>query len=150
MSLKRITDLAAAAALDGTELVLISQAGTTVHATAAEIAALLADAHVYDVSTVALASGVLNLDVSHGGVFQVSVDANITSVTLSALPATGKAAESILELTNTGTFTVTWPTTWLWPGGTPPALTANGVDHVRLRVDSAGTVSAYPHAGMAT
>lgn len=45
----------------------------------------------------------------------------------------------ILELTNGGTGTQTWPTSVKWPSGTAPTLTASGVDVLGFITDDGGT-----------
>jgi hypothetical protein len=45
----------------------------------------------------------------------------------------------VLELTNGGNFTVTWPATVRWPSGTAPTLTNNGVDVLVFVTDDGGT-----------
>jgi hypothetical protein len=46
---------------------------------------------------------------------------------------------AILELTNGGTGTQTWPASVKWPGGTAPTLTASGVDVLAFLTDDGGT-----------
>lgn len=51
-----------------------------------------------------------------------------TTWTVTGTPAAGTVQSFILELTNGGAFTQTWPTNSKWAGGTAPALTAAGLD----------------------
>ena len=44
----------------------------------------------------------------------------------------------LLELTNGGTGTQTWPASARWPGGTAPTLTASGVDILGFITDDGG------------
>lgn len=75
-------------------------------------------------------SGLLTLNLENGNVFAVTLTENITSLTLSNPPTTGKAGSVTLILTQDGTGgrTVTWPTAVLWPGGTEPTLSSGGGD----------------------
>lgn len=73
----------------------------------------------------AISAGTLTLDCSAGNVFAVSLNANITTLTLSNVPASGTAFALTLSLTANGTaYTVTWPASVKWPGGTAPTLTS--------------------------
>jgi len=53
------------------------------------------------------------------------------------VPASG-AVVVVLELTNGGTGTQTWPTQVKWPGGTAPTLTSSGVDVLAFLTDDGG------------
>jgi len=77
----------------------------------------------------AISVGVLALDISTGNVFEVALNADITSITISNPSPTGKACKFDLIFTADGTArTVTWPASVQWAdGGTAPSLTsANG------------------------
>ena len=77
-------------------------------------------------SSPAISSGTLTLDLSAAQVFTVSLNASVTTLTISNTPAT--ASRSIgftLILTADGTArTVAWGAAVLWPGGTGPTLTS--------------------------
>jgi hypothetical protein len=77
-------------------------------------------------SAPAISAGTLTLDLSAAQVFTVSLNANVTTLTISNTPAT--ASRSIgftLILTADGTArTVTWGAAVLWPAGTSPTLTS--------------------------
>lgn len=70
-----------------------------------------------------ISSGTLTLDCSSGNVFNVSLGANVTTLSFSNVPSTGTAYGLTLSLSITGSFTVTWPSSVKWPGGTAPTLT---------------------------
>lgn len=76
----------------------------------------------------AIAAGVVPLDCNAGNVFAISLTANITSFTMSNVPATGTAYGMSLEFTADGTLrTITWSfsgTTVKWAGGTAPTMTS--------------------------
>jgi hypothetical protein len=81
------------------------------------------------IGTPSIASGVLTLDLQVGNVFDVSHNANITTLTISNPPVSGRLGSFTLFLTQdaTGGRTITWPASVKWSGGTPPSLstTAN-------------------------
>lgn len=54
-------------------------------------------------------------------------------------PPSSRAYGFLIELTNGGSATVTWPTSVKWPGGTAPSLTASGVDLLGFVTDDGGT-----------
>ena len=68
-----------------------------------------------------ISGGALTLDLSQGSVFNVSWNANITSITVTNCP-TG-AVSFTLILTGAGGASVTWPTSvFKFPGGAAPTL----------------------------
>lgn len=75
-------------------------------------------------STPTITSGVLALDLSAAALFYVSLSANITTLTLSNVPASPKVFSFMLQFANTGTVrTVVWPASMRWGGGTAPTMT---------------------------
>jgi len=80
-------------------------------------------------------------DVSAGNVQTGTNSEAITSSTMTNWPATGIAGSLTLFLTNGGAFSIVWPTSVDWPGGTAPTLTASGVDIlVFTSIDAGATV----------
>ena len=77
------------------------------------------------VATPTIASGVLTLNLETGNVFNVTHDANITTLTLSNPPISGKCGSFTLLLTQdaTGSRTLVFPSSVKWSGGTAPTLT---------------------------
>lgn len=78
-----------------------------------------------------ISSGTLTLDCSAGNVFNVALNANITTLTFTNVPSSGTAFGLTLLLTADGTArTITWGASVKWPGGTAPTLTStnNKVD----------------------
>jgi hypothetical protein len=65
------------------------------------------------------------LDLSTGNVFSDAPSANVTYV-FSNPPATGTAYGFTLNVTPSGTYTVTWPASVDWAGGTAPDAPASG------------------------
>lgn len=71
--------------------------------------------------TPTISGGALTLDLSQGSVFNVSWNANITSISVTNCP-TG-AVSFTLVLTGAGGTSITWPTSvFKFPGGTAPTL----------------------------
>lgn len=81
-------------------------------------------------------SGTVTVDLSLGN----SVSATIAAATTLAFTGatSGACRTLLLTLTNGGAYTVTWPGTVQWPGGTAPTLTASGVDLVILTTSDGG------------
>ncbi len=83
--------------------------------------------------SVTISSGAVTFDLSQANNFNVTLNANITSITFSNIPATGNGTPIVIELTQdaTGGRTVAgWPAAVKWPGGSAPTVTAaaNAVD----------------------
>jgi hypothetical protein len=77
------------------------------------------------------------IDCSAGNYFTKTASGALTW-TFTNVPAS-RAFAVILELTNGGTGTQTWPAAVKWPGGTAPTLTASGVDVLGFITDDGGT-----------
>jgi len=72
-----------------------------------------------------ISSGTLTLNCSLGNVFHVSLNAAITTLTISNIPTTGSAFGITLAFTMDGTArAVTWGASIKWSGGTAPTLTS--------------------------
>ncbi len=83
-------------------------------------------------------SGSQTLNASVSNVMSGTATGTITW-TFSGAPASGFARFIVLELTNGGAYTMTWPASVKWPGGVAPTLTASGVDVLVFVTDDAGT-----------
>lgn len=97
-----------------------------------------------------ISAGTLTLDCAAGNVFAVALNASITTLAFSNVPATGTAYGCTLELIADGTpRTITWGSSVKWPGGTAPTLTStNGkVDRVVLTTHDGGTTWYATNAG---
>lgn len=68
-----------------------------------------------------------DIDLSAGNLFTKTISGNIT-FTVSNVPASGKVASFVLDLTNGGSATITWWANVKWPGGVAPTLTVSGRD----------------------
>lgn len=77
------------------------------------------------------------IDCSAGNYFTKTASGALTW-TFTNVPSS-RAFTVILELTNGGTGTQTWPASVKWPGGTAPTLTASGVDVLGFITDDGGT-----------
>jgi hypothetical protein len=72
-----------------------------------------------------ISGGTLTLDLENGNIFDVALNAAITTLTISNPPATGRAGSFTLIFTADGTpRAVTWGGAIKWPGGTAPTLTS--------------------------
>lgn len=78
------------------------------------------------------------LDLNDANFFSATLDQNCT-FTFADPPASGDFGTFVLELTNGGAFTITWPASVDWPGGTAPTLTASGVDQLVFTTRDGGT-----------
>lgn len=79
------------------------------------------------------------IDLANGQRYFTKTASGALSWTFSNVPASG-AVVAVLELTNGGTGTQTWPAAVKWPGGTAPTLTAAGVDVLAFVTDDGGTI----------
>lgn len=81
-----------------------------------------------------------SIDCSVANVVVMSLAASITSLLFTNIPASGKLITLTLFISQTGSFTITWPAAIKWPGGTAPTLSASGkVDVITLCTHNAGT-----------
>jgi hypothetical protein len=78
------------------------------------------------------------LDLEIANFFSATLDQACT-FTFSNPPASGDFGCFVLELTNGGAFTITWPASVDWPGGAAPTLTASGKDQLVFTTRNAGT-----------
>jgi hypothetical protein len=78
------------------------------------------------------------IDCSQGNYFTKTASSGLTW-TFTNVPASG-AYVAVLELTNGGTGTQTWPAAVKWPSGVAPVLTTSGVDLLVFITDDGGTI----------
>jgi len=94
-------------------------------------------------TTPSSSSGTLTLNLENGNVFEVTLTENVTTLTLSNPPASGKAGSLtlILKQDATGGRTFAWPAAVKSAGGTDPTISsaANAVDIYTLLTTDAGT-----------
>ena len=89
-----------------------------------------------------ISSNTLTLDLSLGNVFNVSLNANITTMTISNVPSTTHNVNLTIVFTADGTTrSVTWPNSVVWPSGTAPGITStNGkIDVYTFTTNNGGT-----------
>ena len=81
---------------------------------------------VETVSAPTISTGALTLDLSNSTIFNVNLNASVTSLTISNAPATSnKATGFILILTADGTArTIAWPLSVKWANGSAPSITS--------------------------
>jgi hypothetical protein len=77
-------------------------------------------------------------DLETANFFSATVD-EASTFTFSNPPASGDFGAFVIELTNGGAFTVTFPASVDWPGGVAPTLTASGKDQLVFTTRDAGT-----------
>ncbi len=78
------------------------------------------------------------IDLENGNVHTATIGGNLT-LTFSNPIASGDATSFVLELTNGGAYTLTFPAAVDWEGGTAPTLTAAGVDILVFYTRAGGT-----------
>ena len=94
------------------------------------------------VSSPTISSGTLVLNLETSNIFTVSLNAAITTLTISNPPASGSGGSFTLIFTADGTArAVTWPASIKWAGGTAPVITsASGkVDSFAFFTSDGGT-----------
>ena len=103
---------------------------------------VLARANIKDYGTTGTAVGNFGathtFDLTTGNHFSGTVDQNVT-FTFSNPFASGTLSGFTLKMTNGGAFTIAWPASVRWAGGTEPSWTASGVDWVSFMTDDGGT-----------
>lgn len=79
-----------------------------------------------EVSTTAtISSGTLTLDLNASAVFNVTLNANVTSLVLSNVQSSGRSSAFVLVTIGDGTARAfTWPVNFKWPNNQPPTITA--------------------------
>jgi len=76
-------------------------------------------------SSPTISTGQLTLDLNNGNIFNVSLNANITIITISNSPSSSFSGSFTLIFTADGTArVVSWPLSIKWPSGNAPALTS--------------------------
>lgn len=95
-----------------------------------------------ELNTASTAAASTTIDCSVGNVFTVTMSANITSLTFTNIPASGRAYSLtlILQQDSSGGRSVTWPSSVKWAGGTAPTLSgANKTDIVNMVTTTGGS-----------
>jgi hypothetical protein len=86
-------------------------------------------------------SNVLDIDFEDGNSAYVALTENVTTMTLSNPPASGRLGQLEIEiLQDSVARTIAWPASVKWPGGTAPDIsTTNSTHLVHLRTRDGGT-----------
>ena len=87
-------------------------------------------------TTIVTAMGANDMDLSAGEYFSKTISGN-TTLTFSNIPS--GYCGWVLEITNGGSATVTWPASVKWGGGVAAVLTTAGVDILVFTTDDGGT-----------
>jgi hypothetical protein len=90
-------------------------------------------------SNVSSSSGTLTLDLENGNIFNVTVNENITTLTVSNPPSTGRAGGFLLILNFTSSYSISWPASFSFPNSSYPALSTSGVDILSFLTVNAGS-----------
>ena len=90
-------------------------------------------------------TGGVTIDLDNGDCFYGTVTGNVTSITLSNWPTSGRFEFVLLEITNGSAFTITWPAAIDWHEATEPTLQASGKDVILLYSRDAGTTVIGSH-----
>jgi hypothetical protein len=94
------------------------------------------------VTALSISSGVVNIDCALGDYFTLTLTANVTSITFSNLPGSGKGANKVIRIVQgASAYTVAWPSTFAWVDGTQSVVsTASGkVDMLEINTFDNGT-----------
>lgn len=115
----------------------VSVSGTTNFADSEVLRAKFRD-YALTHNALATVSAGVTLDLTVANYFSMQV-AGSCSIAFTNPPASPNAGGFILEMTNGGGFTLSWPAAVKWPGGTPPTFTTSGVDVLVFITDDGGT-----------
>lgn len=94
------------------------------------------------VSALSISSGVVNIDCALGDYFTLALTANVTSISFSNLPGSGKGASLMIRITQDSTpRTVAWPASFRWAGGVAGAVSTGNaaVDLLAITTFDNGT-----------
>jgi hypothetical protein len=105
---------------------IATQASSSVSITGGTVAGVKFTDYTEAKTAPTISSGTLTLNLNDAQVFDVSLNANITTLTISNTDATANTVNAFtLIFTMDGTArTVTWPAAVKWAGGTAPTLTS--------------------------
>lgn len=99
---------------------------------------------VGDSTAISSSSGSLTINCRDGNDFTLTLSENITSITISNPPSSGRDYTFSLKVTQDASasgYTIAWPSSVDWPNGTAPTLTstANAVDYFLFTTTDGGT-----------
>jgi hypothetical protein len=90
-------------------------------------------------TSLANVSATTTLDLANSNFFSAIVSGSVSWIFANP-PSSTVAAGFILELTNGGGYTNTWPAAVDWPSGVAPAITINGTDVFVFITDDGGVI----------
>jgi hypothetical protein len=154
MAVVRISDLTAATTpLAGTEIVEIEQGGNSRRATVSDIRGGGGGAARDAVTALTISSGVVNIDCALGDFFTLALTANVTSITFTNLPASGRGVSLAVRVRQDGTGgrTVALPTAFKATTGSDTAVqsAANAWTLLTITTFDQGTRWEYTMRGVA-
>lgn len=123
MSATKISEMTAGSALDGAELFESVQSSATKSLTAAQVKTYVRK----NVKTaITSASGILNIDLSLGDYFTVTLTENVTSLTFTNLDGASYGRTVMLQITQhaSDAKTFAWPASFKWAAGAAGAVSA--------------------------
>jgi len=152
MAVVRIVDLTAATTPLGTgDLVEIEQGGNSRRCTVADIRGNTAARDA--VTALTISAGTVNIDCALGDFFTLALTANVTSITFTNLPASGRAVSLALRVRQDGTGgrTVALPSSFRATTGSDTAVqsAANAWTLLTLTTFDQGTRWEYTMRGVA-
>lgn len=90
-------------------------------------------------TSLANVSATTTLDMAGANFFSATVSGS-TSFVFAGVPTSTLASGLILEITNGGGYTITWPSSVKWPSGTAPTITTSGTDVFTFITDDGGSI----------
>lgn len=146
MATYKISGLTSATAVSATDRFEISKVSASGFGSRQATASLLRTYTLAAISGYTLAktslanvSATTTLDLAAANYFSAQVSGSSTFVIANS-PSSAVAGGFILELTNGGGYTITWPTAVKWPNGTVPTITTSGTDVFTFITDDGGVI----------
>lgn len=105
---------------------IATQASSSVSITGGSLSSVKITDYTEPKTTGSISSGTLTLNLNDAQVFEVSLNANITTLTISNIDATSNTvnAFTVIFMADGTARTITWPAAVKWPGGTAPTMTS--------------------------
>lgn len=146
MATYKISGLTAITSVSATNLLEVSEVSASGYrsrkATTAQVRTYMLEAiSGYSLAKTSLAnvSATTTLDMAAANFFSAQVSGS-TSFVFANVPSSVYASGLILEITNGGGYTITWPSSVKWPSGTAPTITTSGTDVFTFITDDGGSV----------
>ena len=72
-----------------------------------------------------ISAGALALDLNTATIFDIALNANVTTFTITNIQSSGRTSSFVIIFTADGTVrSVTWPASFSWPSSSAPTLTS--------------------------